>query len=639
MMSPKTVFILAYVAFGMFCLASADLRSRMTSLFRHNPLPILLVAVASFLLLGLAMVGSHLFLAAAAAGTAVFAARHGAWATPGQLVLAASSITVVMTLAWWTFVPIDAAPLTVAAFAGLLAVVQAGLSASGKRLDDRVVAGAFAAAGILLLADLGAYQPGTHALWWLAHHWGAYVGSAEHLRAGLVPFHDVPIQYGLGPTFLLAAACGLAGCWTGTEVAVVAFDVAAGTMILKMALAGVRGGGWAAQCAAAAVVFAAVFLWTGDPAYGSTVLATPSVGGLRYLPVTLVAFLLFSGRPAAAAWAMVPAVLWAPESAAMSLVVYGLSETARIGLARACLRSAACLVGSHAALVLAHRAAYGVWVDPLVFAEYLLNVPGVQPLGLFGNTWLVAATLALGGWLLAHPVPDPAAALRDRVAVFLAFATIARWLGESHVANVCAMAPFLALVGFRVLERPRSPPARLASTALAASVAALAMSPWVTVPFDPRAQFGILPVVAGFPSLETDVERIRARIGNPGHLGIADFGDTLSREPSETVLWTPMDPSSLWRSVPAARRRLYIRRAAERLRRSGWAIVEADQGYLFDDLSAAYDVSRRWEVTGDAGGGGVARHYTVACFDFRPDGRGPMAGPRCPEEPDGPGEK
>ena len=44
------------------------------------------------------------------------------------------------------------------------------------------------------------------------HHWGAYVGPSEMVRSGARLFRDVPAQYGLGPTVLIAAIGGQ-GCW------------------------------------------------------------------------------------------------------------------------------------------------------------------------------------------------------------------------------------------------------------------------------------------------------------------------------------------------------------------------------------------------------------------------------------------
>ena len=46
------------------------------------------------------------------------------------------------------------------------------------------------------------------------HHWGAYIGPAQLVFAGVLPLHDIPLQYGFGPTMLLAASCKI-NCWSG----------------------------------------------------------------------------------------------------------------------------------------------------------------------------------------------------------------------------------------------------------------------------------------------------------------------------------------------------------------------------------------------------------------------------------------
>ena len=69
--------------------------------------------------------------------------------------------------------------------------------------------------------------------------------------------------------------------------------------------------------------------------------------------VTLVAFLLFFERSRLAALALVPAVLWSPEIAVMSLAVYGVHETARIGFFRAALRALGITLGAFAGFTFA----------------------------------------------------------------------------------------------------------------------------------------------------------------------------------------------------------------------------------------------------------------------------------------------
>jgi hypothetical protein len=644
---PDSIFklfcILLYVVFGGFCLYVASDHRRLVATLNTETNRILSAApavVAAYtLLFGFAITGSYLLLAAVAIGMIIFAVQHNAWKAPFTLFPAATAVTLVLSLAWWRIAPSAIAPLPLAAFAAILGGLTVGFSDPWKRRQHTlgIPVAAFLIAGFLLLIDLGGYRPDEPILRFLAHHWGAYVGSALHLRAGLVPFYDIPLQYGLGPTLAIAAVCDGADCWRGTECVVIAMNLAGGLLILRMVLATSvpRGPMW--HYAATIVVFAAIFLWPGGPADGSGLLATPSVGAMRFLPVTLIAFLLFFGRPAAAAAALVPAVLWSPESAAMSITVFGLCEAARIGFVGALLRGGGLLAGSYAGLVLLHHATFGVWMDPLAFVEYLVHVPGPLPINPFSDAMLLAAVLGLGGWLMVRRSPDPVTAHRDRTTTFLLFATTSYWLGRSHPNNICNLMPFLVLVSFRVLDRPagdRSLLADVTGFGLATSVAALAMSPWHSVPYDFRATVDIHRVVADFPSLEPDIEQIRRQIANPDGLGIADFGPSYTRHPSEKIVWTPMDPSSLWSYVPSERRQLYIQRSTARIRRAGWAIIEDEQRFLFDDLHAGYTVAeQRGFVGAPSPLDGSRRHYLAVCFNPRPDIAMSIVGPACPPAP------
>jgi len=660
----KPCCVVLYGAFGVLCLWLARRSEPGGSL----PPPAasngwwfpVLLAGAGPLLAGFAATGSHLLLAAEAIGMALFALRHAARTTPRHLLAAAATLALVLSLAWWRIAPSPAAPWPLAAFAAVLAGLLAGLSDPPGSNPGSRRPGSFAIpvlvavlAALALLLDLGGYRPGQPILEKLAHHWGAFIGPALQLRAGLVPFYDMPLQYGLGPTLAIAAACrgpteeGVA-CWRGMQGLVVGADLASLLLMLRMALATAvpRGPAW--RCAVVVIVFAAGLLWPGNPAEGSSVLATPSVGGMRFLPTLLVAALLFFARPAAALAALVPAVLWSPESAAMSGTVWVLCETARVGLQRALVRAGLVLAGGHAGLVLLHRAAFGVWMDPLAFAEYVLHVPGPLPINPFSDALLLAAVLGLGGWLMAR-APDPLTARRDRAATALLFATASYWLGRSHPNNVCNLAPFLVLVAVRALDRPAGEGAWRAETTgfgLAASVAALALSPWHAVPYHPGATLDIDAVVGGFGALEPDIERIRQQLATADgfadqhlsitslgiSLGIADFGAEDLRHPSETLVWTPLDPSSLWLFVPRERRRRYIERSSARLLRSGWAIFADERRFLLDDFRAGYTIAAQRDFFG-APGDGAPRHYLAVCFEPRAERAAARIGPACPRDP------
>ena len=548
---------------------------------------------------------------------------------------------VVLSLVWWRFEPSAADPLPLTAFALVLAGLAVGLRDPG-RFHMRLVwlaTSLFVAAGVALLIDLGAFRLGQTSIVLLVHHWGAFIGPALHVKAGLVPFRDVPLQYGLGPTLAIAAACDGTDCWTGAETLFAGTHLVQGSLFLAMALATRTRRGWPWISTVTVVMFAAVFLWPGYAADGSVLMAIPSGGGIRFLPVTLVACLWFFGRSTGAMVATVPAILWSPESAAMTVAVSGLCGTALLGFRKAALLTAALLVGSYLTLFLVHRSIFGVWIDPMAFIEYVVHVPGALPVDPFSDVLLLAATLGLGGWLICNPVGDPQARHRDLAATALLFAVTSYTLGRSHPNNVCNLAPFIALVALRALDRPAETSGAVGKAVafgLAVSVAALALSSWKFVPFDPHVVTDIHAVVAGSPALEPDVARLRSEVPRSPELGIADFGPHYARNPAETVVWTPMDPSSLWSYVPSERRKLYIERSARKLRRSGWAIFTDYELFLLDDLKASYLVRNvRSSVGAPAHPGGPPTRYTVACFAPKPEIVETTVGPGCPLEADG----
>lgn len=639
----KPVFIALYVAMGcvLLLLAWRAHRGRAVNAGPAASLrlvPVLLPLVVIAILLGaFAAVGSLTLLAASAAGFAVFVAIEQLSGRPAQPLAAGAGLVLALTIAWWLMRPGPLLPAALAAYAAVLAAMAAGLALRGSvaaRVPTVFPVG-FLAAGLLLMLDVGGYRHDLHITGVLVHHWGAYIGPALQLRAGLVPFFDMPLQYGLGPTLAIAAVCRDGACWAGTEALVIAVDLLQGLLLLAMALTTAQPRGRVWQGCVTLLVFAAMFLWPGYPAEGNLLLATPSEGGLRFLPVVLIAALLYFGRPGWATLALAAGLLWAPELAGMSAAVYGLAEIARIGLARAALRGAGVLAASFAALALLHRAWFGLWLEPAAFAEYVLHVPGALPIIPVGNTLLLLAMFGLGVWLVARPAADPAAARRDRVAVALLFATASYFLGRSHPNNVCNLMPFLLLVALRALDRPAGevPPLTAAvRLGLAGSAAALALSPWRILPYDPRVSLDLAAVVASQPALEPDIEAIRAHLPNPDGLGIADFSETDTRHPAERVVWTPIDPSSLWAYVPSERRRIYIQRSAARLRRAGWAIFDDDHRPMAEDFTAGYTVAQRRDVTFPSADGG-ARRYLVLCLNPRVADGEPQAltGPACPD--------
>ncbi len=231
--SLKSIVLLLYGTFGLGCLRVAGapdrgVASMASAAVRGGPLGMLLLTTAASLLLAryIAM-GSGMLIAGSAIAAIGFLARPGSWRTLSTVLGGLSTAVIVLSLAWWRFEPSQARPLPLAAFALVLAGVAFGLSDPG-RFRTRCVwlpTSLFVVAGSALLIDLGAFRLGQTSIVDLVHHWGAFIGSVLHVRAGLVPFRDVPLRYGLGPTLAIAAACEESDCWTGAEILFAGFHL------------------------------------------------------------------------------------------------------------------------------------------------------------------------------------------------------------------------------------------------------------------------------------------------------------------------------------------------------------------------------------------------------------------------------
>lgn len=250
---------------------------------------------------------------------------------------------------------------------------------------------------------------------WLAisfawHHWSAYLAPVDAWLTGGVPYRDFPVQYGIGPTVLLRAACG-SNCWSGiywtTIVAnALYFAVLAGCVLILTA-GKQRGVRWLALGA----LSCATFVWTAFPADLGSVAMTPSVAGLRFLPsAALILHILSSesGRRRKdwlghAIWLC--SIFWSPESALFATLIWwpylalrdaADAPTARgrwMALVRCALRGVLALVGAVAALAL-----FIWWLSAGAarlgdFLAYILYPPGPLPIHPTGPVWLALAVI------------------------------------------------------------------------------------------------------------------------------------------------------------------------------------------------------------------------------------------------------
>lgn len=319
---------------------------------------------------------------------------------------------------------------------------------------------------------------GFYGLW---HHWSVYTAAAEGLRAGLVPYNDLPVQYGMGPLLLIGALCA-DSCWTGTWRVValtqVFYVIAMCGCVLLLTKVAPRGMALLALLA----MLLALLGWTGFPPNWHGPLVTPSVGGMRFLPLALllshILWAEHSGRRrdllGHALWFV--ALGWSPEAAVQASVVWwahlGLRRAqaldAAVGLLRGAVIGAVAVASGAVALAVIFRLGFGEWPSIPGYLVYLRNPPGALAANPLGPAWLaVAALLAC----LVGIGSASGATLRQGMAVSLAMVlTGTYYLGRSHDNNVLNLFPFLVLV-LAWLATNTVPARGFASVAMAGLVA------------------------------------------------------------------------------------------------------------------------------------------------------------------------
>jgi hypothetical protein len=346
---------------------------------------------------------------------------------------------------------------------GTLAAALPRLSLQRLVISPVVVVGLVSILGIAQALLTGAFGESIAfgALW---HHWGAYVAPAESLVAGAIPFLDFPVQYGLGPTLLVAGLCSQ-GCWIGTY-----FAGAASNLFYLLAMIGcvlllVRQVSPGRAILALLSMACAVLLWTGYPPDFLGDLATPSVGGLRFLPLAaMVFFIIWSEENSRkndavghALWFL--GLVWSPESCFHVTTVWwsylGLREAQDKNLTRISLVMLAAVKGAGVALValllgfvvlvLIFRLIFGNWPSLDGYVAYVSNPPGILPVNLRGPVWLMLFGVLAG--VMSMLMADDVRKLRVSFACLVAMlAACSYYLGRSHDNNVLNLFPFLVLV-------------------------------------------------------------------------------------------------------------------------------------------------------------------------------------------------
>jgi hypothetical protein len=620
-MTVQTLPNLVYVALVLIALLTPYATWRRSS---SSADPIVMgVIVAAAALLTAARLGSFMLLSLI---LLLPLARLGAGALLGGL----TALLLLAPVTWWTL-RVQMGPAAATAFVLLalaagylprLPAAQARTKAQPAMLPALALAAAVGLAVGLLTAPFGAREP----IYFAWHHWGAYLSPVEAWLAGGLPYRDFPIQYGLGPTAVLAATCG-SDCWRGiyatTIVANALYFAALAGCVVILTAGRSRGARWLALAA----LWCASFVWTAYPAdLGSTAM-TPSVAGLRFLPIAALLLHIINAERGGrrrdwlghALWLC--DVFWSPEAAFFGTLIWwpylalrGAADTATareswIALLRGAMRGVAALLAGLACLALVLWLISGGAVRPRDFLAYVLYPPGPLPLNPVGTVWLALASILLALHALAGSGrSSQGRALYACLLGFLAGATY--FLSRSHDNNILNLFPLLVILLVASVQRGddgERPPVftdAFVTTVLAGIIAFIATAQWASwnegAATEGLLNLGPSRLVARFsPRLEDQprmlppdavrgLDYLRAHDG--GAVVLLDENKLIPAHPAGEG-WTAVNNVANFEPFPGSLVTHFICRGAVAYRRPGWVLVEEPRyGAWVAAFETAYEV-------------------------------------------------
>ncbi len=582
------------------------------------------------------------------AGGAVLIRRRFVWS---YFMAVLCGVIIGSTLPWWrrsTVGVFDVSFKEILIYAvlclGALIVLLRDITAD----EDPPIGGTYKKIAVLVFLLLSVYLSfstgiGADAdiLFTMWHHWGAYVGPAELLQSGAHVFRDYPLQYGLGPT-LLIAGMGQENCWMRMYYVAgfMTFLLAACIVCIAMSFA-VR------SYAGLAVIFItslfACFLWTSYGPMFSSPIITPSVSGLRFLPPTaLVAMLLLVEGMArrASHWTTLGHFMWAwgavwsPEALfCVSFVWWPYYCWTK--LAEGELRPAPrILIGALGNLIFvllitivlflsAYWFAYHDFPSVKAYLAYMLYTPGPLPLNPRGPVWFYVAVLILGSAALFNTYYNARNSLefkRNFLLLLLGYSVLSYCLGRSHDNNFLNLMPFSVLILLGTVFSRLPTWFRIVAAALLVStigwISVFGWSVWDSALASGRmVEFAPVSLTESFsyenPGMVAYVVKRLAcvKAGNPEDAAravaeirgryhepatVLDYSFVITRN-GAPFAWSAIHGPANYAYMPSELRQTFLKRTALRLHETGWLIVDKtfDAEKWIEDYKAAYDATER----------------------------------------------
>lgn len=310
------------------------------------------------------------------------------------------------------------------------------------------------------------------------HHWSSYIGPAELMQSGARVFYDTPLQYGLGPTSVIALGC-YQDCWSGMYYIVGFANLIYAVLIAFIALRLLgKDRGVSATILVLMATLVSCYIYTAYPPHLATPSITPSTGGLRFLPCALLlSYLVFESDKA---WAWLQktvghimwgiGLLWSPESAFYVTFVWGpyyiwrstKNDTGQFFGVMEVLKHMFVLLSIGLGFVVVFSVIYYALFSLMPSIEgifaYIIYPPGPIPFG-FSGAFLFYSFgffVALVGFFVSIYHNKDQIYLRQVFLVLLAlYAVSSYYLGRSIDNNLLNIMPFMMLALFIIVTLPQ----------------------------------------------------------------------------------------------------------------------------------------------------------------------------------------
>jgi hypothetical protein len=472
------------------------------------------------------------------------------------------------------------------------------------------------------------------------HHWSAYIGQAELLVQGIVPFNDIPLQYGLGPISLIALACK-SNCWIAlywiASVMAILFTILIALLGLKLSKA-------RSMACVGTVLLLALFtalLW---PPYQNGILSIstfPSVSAMRFLPsLLMLSALIFDplkntigifSKPLTTLlllmlWLL--AFAWSPEAGIQSSIVwmpyyiwnrakhqqgfklFGLMFVAALELSIAFALGIVFMSACFFSL-------FKEWPQLSQYLTYLHSLPGApEKVNSNGLIWYVIA--CCGIWLYwIRGNRSRLSQLSVWLVALLCFANFTYFLSHNHDSVIADLSPYFLLLLLAIYGHSQQSALRsLISMVIAGCIGWTSLMVGLGTIFTGVLQDAQSPISAFFSAAPHKlIDQFNRETQDPfsfiprsaeEKLKSAELNQALQylhrqfHEPVEVFdQWMLINAQEVyppWNGfhgpvtsspLPPSNRDVYLERVAKKLQRSGWILFDKD--FAMDDYLRNYD--------------------------------------------------